>query len=75
MSTKEYLVSCNIKLMPSQRDFIRSRYGNLSRWVRTEIDKERGAVEAELSKFNQQLINNAHKQKPPVKPATWKFPR
>lgn len=43
MATQGELVSVNIKLTAEQRDFIRGRYGNLSRWVRTEIDQEMGA--------------------------------
>lgn len=79
----------HIWVTKEQQDFIKNRYGNFSRWVRTKIDREIGAEEERFLRESPQVDTQIkshdidpqddpqveQKQKPPQKTATWDFPK
>ncbi len=65
----------HIRITKQQADFIRQKYGNISQWVRSKIDREIGAEEARIIGASQSGPPGAEKQKPPQNVTAWKFPK
>jgi len=61
----------HIRITKQQMDFIRMKYGNLSQWVRSKIDREIGAEEVRYSGGP----SECPKQKAATNVTAWKFPR
>jgi hypothetical protein len=72
MSTLERV---HIRITKQQADFIRQKYGNISQWVRSRIDREIGADEARIIEDSKGGPLAEEKQKPPQKVTAWNFPK
>ena len=72
MSTLERV---HIRITKQQADFIKRKYGNISQWVRSKIDREIGAEEARIIGDSQGGPPAEEMQKPPQKVTAWNFPK